>query len=150
MKLYEKLEELNSIQIVDNVESWQEGIKLCFDPLLKKQYISNNYIDSVIQKGIDLNFYFLLTQNMAMPHSRPEDGVNESGVTLLIVKEGVKFGDHEFNPVYCLIGLAAKDSDSHISIMMDISELFGDNPNIIDRLRACITKEEVINILKQQ
>ncbi len=149
MKLYEKLEELNSIQIVDSVESWQDGIKLCFEPLLKKQYIDENYIEAAIQKGIELNFYYVLTKNLAMPHSRPEDGVKESGVTMLIIKDGVAFGEHDFNPVHCIVGLAAKDSDSHLSIMMNISELFGDNPDIIDSLRACSTKEEVLEILKQ-
>lgn len=150
MQIFEKLEELESIQIVNDVDTWQTSIELCFKPLLEKKFITPQYISSVKQQGQELNFYFILTLGLAMPHARPEEGVLKNGLSFLLIKNGVQFEDHCFNPVYCLIGLAAKDSDSHISIMMNIAELFGDNPKIIDRLKECSTKNEILTILKNK
>jgi len=147
MSFIEAIKKLDSVQVVDTVESWEKAISLCFAPLLEKNIITENYIQQVISKGEELNFYFLLAPGLGMPHSRPEDGVLEIGISLLIIKKGVQFATHQHNPIYCLIGLAAINNDKHIDILMEISELFGDNENIIEQLIMTSQTSEVIELL---
>ncbi len=137
------------VQITDKAESWESAVKLCFEPLLKNGYITEHYIDAVISKAKELNFYFLIAPHLGMPHARPEEGVLKTGISILIVKDGVKFEDHRNNPVYVLIGLAAADSSSHIDVLTDISELFGGDEDIIQELKTASTKEEVIKLLNK-
>ncbi|MGL5254805.1 MAG: PTS sugar transporter subunit IIA [Brevinema sp.] len=149
MSFIKELEGLDSIQIVDELSSWEDAVRLSFQPLLTKGLITENYIEETIKKGKEFNFYFLIAPQLGMPHSRPEDGVLKTGVSLLIIKNGVEFESHQHNPIYCLIGLSAIDNSQHIDIMMAISELFGDNDSIINELRQAENKNQVVNILKR-
>lgn len=143
------LKELDSINIIDNIDNWQNAVKEAFKPLLKKEYVNEEYIQKVIDSGKELNFYYLIGKGLAMPHAKRESGVFKNGITLLIVKNGVNFENHNNNPVYCLIGLAATDNDSHIEIMSDILDIFGSEEDgvVVDDLKKLATKEDIINYL---
>ncbi|NGY89259.1 PTS sugar transporter subunit IIA [Bacillus megaterium] len=43
---------------------------------------------------------------MALAHARPEDGVNEMGLSLLITKETVKFSEKEEHNAQLIFSLA--------------------------------------------
>ncbi len=146
------LKEIDSINIIDNIDTWQNAVKECFKPLLKKEYITEEYIQKVIDSGKELNFYYLIGKNLAMPHAKRESGVFKNGITLLIVKNGVNFENHHNNPVYCLIGLSAVDNDSHIEIMSDILDIFGGEEDgvVANDLKNLNTKEDIINYLSSK
>ncbi|WP_300369782.1 PTS sugar transporter subunit IIA [Brachyspira sp.] len=143
------LKEIDSINIIDNIDNWENAVKECFKPLLNKKYINDEYIQKVIDSGKELNFYYLIGKNLAMPHAKRESGVFKNGVSLLIVKNGVNFESHNNNPVYCLIGLSATDNDSHIEIMSDILDIFGGEEDgvVVNDLKKFNTKEDIINYL---
>ena len=147
--LVDMLKELDSVNIIDNINSWQEAVEECFKPLLKKEYISKEYIQKVIDAGKELNFYYLIGKHLAMPHAKRESGVFKNGITLLVIKDGVNFENHSNNPIYCLIGLAAVDNDSHIEIMSDILEIFGSEEDgvVAGELKNMNSKEDIINYL---
>ena len=86
MPLVEQLKKINSVQIIDHINSYQEAIHLCFKPLLDQQYITQEYTKNVIKQGKELNFYYLLTHGMAMPHARPEDGALKNGVSFDLIR----------------------------------------------------------------
>ena len=80
-----------------------------------------------------------------MPHARPENGVNETGVSFLKVNKPVDFGD---DPISLIFILAAKDSDSHIDTIGALLEIFQDEEKIKDLLKA-EDKNELIKILNR-
>ena len=47
--------------------------------------------------------YYVLGPGLAMPHARPEDGVNRLGLALTVLKEGVNFGSEGNDPVRLLV-----------------------------------------------
>ena len=147
--LVDMLKELDSVNIIDNINSWQEAVEECFKPLLKKEYINKEYIQKVIDAGKELNFYYLIGKHLAMPHAKRESGVFKNGITLLVIKNVVNFENHSNNPIYCLIGLAAVDNDSHIEIMSDILEIFGSEEDgvVAGELKNMNSKEDIINYL---
>ncbi|MGL4562328.1 MAG: PTS sugar transporter subunit IIA [Brevinema sp.] len=143
-KLVSVLSKLNSISIVDSVDTWQHSVYLCFKPLLDQQFITEHYINAAIKYGETLSFFYLITSGLAMPHARPEDGVLKHGFSMLIIKNGINFGlSHRYNPVYCVVGLAATSSSSHIKDMMDISEIFSSE----QMLPTLIQKNNVDDII---
>ena len=140
------LKEADSINIIESCVNWQEAVKKCFEPLIKKKYIDKKYIDNVITSGKEYNFYYLIGKGLAMPHAKREYGVFKTGLSLLIIKNGVNFENHSNNPIYCLIGLAAVDNYSHIETMFDILEIFGSEEDgiVADNIRTFNTKEDII------
>lgn len=140
------LKEADSINIIESCVNWQEAVKKCFEPLLNKKYIDKKYINNVITSGKEYNFYYLIGKGLAMPHAKREYGVFKTGLSLLIIKNGVNFENHSNNPIYCLIGLAAVDNYSHIETMSDILEIFGSEEDgiVADNIRTFNTKEDII------
>lgn len=118
-----------NIQIVDTVENWEESIKIASQPLLEKKCIENSYVEAMINSIKELGPYIVLMPGVAMPHSRPEKGVNETSFSLLLVKEGVSYSEKK-DLVKIVIILAAKDNEAHIEALTSLSELLEDEGKI--------------------
>ncbi|MBC7005078.1 PTS sugar transporter subunit IIA [Photobacterium sp. BZF1] len=124
------------IQIMSKVDDWQSAIKIACQPLIDKQVICAEYTNAIIETAKNIGPYFVLAPSIAMPHARPEQGVNENGLSLLIVKEGVEFNSTENDPVKFILLLAAKNSDKHIELITSISELFCNEKDVNDIINA--------------
>lgn len=133
----------NNIQILPQVDSWEEAIKIASHPLLEKGYIEPRYIDTMISKVNELGFYIVLSEDVAMPHSRPEDGVLKMGMSLLKLNTPAKFGD---NNVQIVITLAAKDNESHIDALTNLVELLNDDEKI-EKIKLAKTNQEILEII---
>lgn len=133
----------NNICIVENVKDWREAVKKSGEILLKNGIIEERYIDAAIKNIETLGNYIVLTDNVAMPHARPEDGVKETGLSLLVIKEGVDFSDEK---VYLVFMLASKDSNSHIEIIKKLSNLI-DDEELINKLIEVKNEIEVLNLI---
>ncbi|SJZ38196.1 PTS system IIA component, L-Asc family [Cetobacterium ceti] len=131
------------IQILSEIENWEESIRIGSKPLLEKKLIEQTYVDKMIEKVKKFGFYVVLTENVAMPHSRPEDGVNETGMSLLKVDNPVKFGDSHINLIFVL---AAKDNNSHIDALTNLVELLNDEKKVEEVIKAK-SEEEILNLI---
>ncbi|OCG26013.1 hypothetical protein A9G11_01415 [Gilliamella sp. wkB108] len=119
-----------TVNIVDSVNDWKEAIQLCAAPLLKNKAITPNYIDAIFQLHESIGPYYVLAPGIAMPHARPEQGVNQLGLSMLLVKQGVKFNSEDNDPVYLITLLAASDSTSHIDMLTQLATLFGNTDDM--------------------
>ena len=73
--LKESLIENNSIKLNQSAANWEEAIKIGTDLLVASGAIEPRYYDNIIAKVKELGPYIVLAPSLAMPHSRPEDGV---------------------------------------------------------------------------
>ena len=96
------------IQIADSIKDWQEALRAAAKPLLDAGNIEARYVDSIIENVKKNGPYIVLTDGVAMPHSRPEEGVIKKGMSLLKVKKGVDFYQTE-KKVYLFFTLATED-----------------------------------------
>ncbi|MFS1885324.1 PTS sugar transporter subunit IIA [Vibrio sp. 10N.261.54.E10] len=112
------------------------------------QAIKLSSYQAIKQKHKDIGAYYVLAPKIAMPHARPEDGVNEASLQVTVFKKGVDLESEDNGDVYLSITLAAMDSDSHIHTIMALSELF-QNDNDIDAIIAAETEQAIIEILKR-
>lgn len=131
------------IQILSEIENWEESIRIGSKPLLEEKLIEQTYVDKMIEKVKKFGFYVVLTENVAMPHSRPEDGVNETGMSLLKVDNPVKFGDSHINLIFVL---AAKDNNSHIDALTNLVELLNNEEKVEEVIKAK-SEEEILNLI---
>lgn len=139
--LSEKLITQNKIIVIDKVDSWQESIKIAAKPLLDNNSIKEEYVTSIIDNINKLGFYIVLDEYIAMPHSRPENGVLKTDISFLKVNDGVMYGDDK---IYLIFLLAAKDSNTHIDLIKNLLEIFDYKEKLINAK----TLEEIRGVLK--
>lgn len=150
MALKESLIENNSILLKADAATWQEAIKLGTDMLVASQAIKPSYYEAIIHCVKTMGPYIIIAPNFAMPHARPEDGVNRTAFALVTLNKPVYF-DGEPEPVDVLITLAGSTSDEHMQGLMEVTQVLDDENSEtgvdLDKLRACKTKEDVYAVI---
>jgi PTS system ascorbate-specific IIA component len=53
-----------------------------------------------------------------------------------VIREPIVFGHEQNDPVSLVVGLAAKDHDSHIELMGELAEFLGDQSKVNSLLQA--------------
>lgn len=134
-----------NITLKERVVDWQEAVKIAAQKILEKGNIEEKYIEKMIENIKKLGPYIVLADDVAMPHSRPEDGVNKTGISLLKLNEGVSFGKE--TSVKLVFILAAQDSNSHIEMITELVDMLQDEEKLANILQSK-TEDEIIKNLK--
>ncbi|MFA0086082.1 PTS sugar transporter subunit IIA [Vibrio sp. 10N.261.51.F12] len=116
--------------------------------LIEHGKVNASYLEAIKQKHQEIGAYYVLAPKIAMPHARPEDGVNEAALQITVFKNGVNLESDDNGDVYFSVTLAAMDSDSHIQTIMALSELF-QNEGDVDAIIAAQSKDEIVEILER-
>lgn len=124
------------------------ALEMTCSTLLAKGKVEASYLEAIKTKHREIGAYYVLAPKIAMPHARPEDGVNEAALQVTVFKNGVNLESEDNGDVYFSVTLAAKDSDSHINTIMALSELF-QNEDDIDAIIAAESESAIIEILKK-
>ncbi len=136
------------IQVIPDIENWREAIAVACQPLVENGAISSRYIDAIYRSHEAIGPYYVVGPGIAMPHARPEEGVNKLALALTVISKGVEFGSAENDPIKLLIVLAATDSNSHIEVIAQLAELF-DNQQDVELLMSAKSKEEILAVVNQ-
>ncbi|MEI0476454.1 PTS sugar transporter subunit IIA [Brachyspira pulli] len=136
----------NNIKIVDSVSNWEDAIRIAAEPLLNSGCIEKRYIQAIIDNVYKYGNYIVLTENVAMPHSRPEDGVIKKGFSLLKVRNGVDFYQTE-EKVYLFFTLAAEDSNGHQDALLELADFLCDNEKISKLIKEDLQEEDILNLI---
>ncbi len=114
------------IKIMDKQpKDWEEAIWFSGEILKENNLISDQYIKDIIRDCHEYGPYIVIIPDVAMPHSSAEsEGVLGTGIGFTIMPERVSF--EEGNPekdAKLFFTLAAKDADSHMQNIANLSEL---------------------------
>ncbi|NHB96557.1 PTS sugar transporter subunit IIA [Photorhabdus stackebrandtii] len=136
------------IQMISDAKDWREAIAIACQPLVENNSISLRYIDAIYCSHEAIGPYYVVGPGIAMPHARPEEGVNKLSLALTVISKGVEFGSKENDPVKLLIVLAAIDSNSHIEVISQLATLF-DNQQDTALLMEAKSKEEILAVINK-
>lgn len=134
-----------TIVVKDSVESWQEAIELAAKPLLDKGIIEHRYMEKMLDQYPALSPHILLRMNIAIPHARPDDGVNAVGMSLLKVKNGIAFDDQ--HKVHLVVVIAAVDKNQHLNALIQLTKLANMNDEI-NKLIKLEDREEIFQMIQ--
>ncbi|WP_295157762.1 PTS sugar transporter subunit IIA [uncultured Brachyspira sp.] len=137
----------NKIDIVDNVNDWEEAVRKGAELLIENRCIEPRYVDCIINNIKEKGPYIILGDGMAMSHARPEDGVIKNGITLLKIKNGFDFD--EKNRIFLLFTLAAENNDKHQDLMGEIADLLNESEKIKRIMYDELTDLEIYDIILQ-
>ncbi|WP_404455282.1 BglG family transcription antiterminator [Virgibacillus necropolis] len=138
----------NSIQQTKKVQSWKDAIRIAAQPLKEQKYIEDTYIKAMIENVEESGPYIVIAPKIAVPHARPEAGVQKMAMSLLTIEEGVYFSDSEDHFVQMVIVLAAVDNDTHLKALSQLTELISDQ-NRVDEIIQATDKKTIINLINQ-
>lgn len=147
MNLKQALIDNDSIRLGLEAHDWKEAVKVAVDPLIESGAILPEYYDAIIESTEEYGPYYILMPGMAMPHARPEAGVQRDAFSLITLQNPVVFSDGK--EVSVLLALAATSSKIHTSVAIpQIIALF-ELEDSIARLQACQTKEDVLAMIEE-
>lgn len=82
-----------SVLLNQHADSWEEAVRIAARPLVESEAVKPEYVDAIIKSTHHYGPYYLLMEGMAMPHARPEDGVNRNAFSLVTFDTPVPFSD---------------------------------------------------------
>ncbi|MDK2819766.1 MAG: PTS sugar transporter subunit IIA [Mycoplasmataceae bacterium] len=131
MNLIESLKFENSVRTkIKGVINWKEAVLESCKPLLESKAITQDYLAAIIESTIKFGPYYIIADQVAMPHASPGDYVLRNSFSLTTLEKPIYF-DNDERPISILITLAPADSDFHMSKgLPQIVAIFEDEKNV--------------------
>lgn len=106
------------------VNDWKkvihEGVKI----LVEHGYAKQTLEDAILESTKKFGAYYVLERGLAFLHAQPGDYSLKTGTSVMILDDFVRFNDQEGKEAKIVITLSAVDSNSHLSLLMELSEYF--------------------------
>ena len=138
----------DTIYLNQEATNWEDAIRVSANPLKDLGYVKDSYIQAMIENVRKLGPYIVIAPKVAMPHARPEDGVNKVSMTLTTFKEEIYFSGKEQHKVKILISLAPKDNQTHIKALACLTKMLSKKENI-DKILNSKDKDEVLEVINK-
>lgn len=123
-----------TIQFKKRCSSWDEALDLVAKPLLDNGNIKESYIVKIKGNLADFGEYIMLRDGFALPHARPEDGVEKMGMSFLKLEEPVFLSDNKKYPIYVIVMLAAIDSHKHLHALSNLVDCIAEDEDFAELL----------------
>lgn len=135
----------DQIIISDQKLEWEDALKKLSSTLIDKKVIDQRYQNRLLQEYSTKPSYILIRRRIALPHLDPNLVEQKLGISLLITKKGISYGDQSIN---IAILLTTPDKTSHLGALYDINKIAHDE-NFINGLTKLETKEEIIQAIER-
>ncbi|CAM3275361.1 BglG family transcription antiterminator [Vagococcus fessus] len=144
------------VRFSDENLTWQQAIELASQPLIENKNIEESYVEAMIDSALKSGPYIVLAPGVAVPHARPETGVNKLGISLLSCSQPVDFSMGEEvdddNQVSLIFVLAAEDNTNHLTALQQLSMILEDDANV-SILKKCgnarLMLDEINKLIKK-
>ncbi|WP_054705616.1 BglG family transcription antiterminator [Bacillus sp. JCM 19041] len=126
-----------------STQSWEVALSIAAKPLVEQGMIEERYIEALIANK-ERDPYIIIGPHLAIPHAAPEEGVIQSGMSLLQLEEPVQFSEEE--SVQLIFVIAAKDKHQHIRALRQLIKLAGSKNDRI-KLQHAQSDKEIMEII---
>lgn len=132
-----------NIELNRSFKNKLEAIHAAGRILVDNGYVAEEYITSMIERDRDVSVY--IGNSLAIPHGLPESEpyINESGISVIQVPNGVDF---DGQTAYVVIGIAGKNN-THMDILSQIAIVCMEESNV-QKIRTAHTKESILELLE--
>ena len=135
------------IRVHAEASDWKDAVQKSCQALLDNGAVEPSYVKAIFRSHQELGPYYVVGPGMAMPHARPEDGVNRLSLAITVIQNGVNFDSEGNDPVKMLVTLAATDSDSHVGAISKLAELFM-NEEHVEQICNAQSVDDVLAVIK--
>lgn len=135
-----------NVSIINKTMEWKEAVRLAASPLVEQGFVEERYPDEIIKNTLEFGPYYVLVENVAFLHVRPEQGVISDQISVMVNKEKVSFSEDKSKDVKFFITFAATGSDQHLALMQILAEILADEEKI-NQIIESDSEEEVYQLL---
>lgn len=154
-----KLVDNNLVDILDekiillNQEctSARDAIKLSGNIMLNRGYFDSNYLYNVIENhSYDSYDNYIIAPQIALPHTRPENGSLRVGLGITSLVKPIKFGNKFSGKVKYIFTLSAVDKTSHLKVLEDLMKLINNSQffDLMDKGDKRAVIDFIVQVLK--
>ena len=126
------------IRLCREEPDWKNAVRLSAEPLLKRGFIEECYVENMIGFIGEQGFYAVSDDSFALLHGKGVEGIHQTSLSLLITETPVHFGEKKVRVIFCL---ASKDSKEHIPAVVTLMRMVK-TTGLIRELEASRTEEE--------
>jgi PTS system mannitol-specific IIA component len=126
------------------VQDKYEAIRLAGQLLVDAGHVPSEYVDKMIERERVSSTY--VGGGLAMPHGTNDSKplIRSTGMSVLVVPEGVDFGEEK---AYLVIGLAAV-GEEHLEVLSSVAVLVSEEDDM-RRIQQASSEEELIAIFEE-
>lgn len=139
----------DKIHFTEKELSWQEAITLSAKPLVEQGYITPEYTEAMIKRVTELGAFIHIGKGIAIPHARPEDGVQKLGMSFLKVRKPVLLLDDEKHSIDLFICLVMIDNTLHLKALSELTSFLVDDKTL-KQFKQANTAEDIIKMMKKK
>ncbi|ARF66762.1 hypothetical protein B7C51_01445 [Paenibacillus larvae subsp. pulvifaciens] len=125
---------LRSICLAANPGSWEDAMRKGNALLRERGLTSMQYEEKLIEMVRTQKHHFIISEGVVFPHASMEDGVYQTGLSLITFKEPLPFGPSG-HPVWLMITLAAADKQRHIKALSTLLDILND-PELVAKVKT--------------
>ncbi|MFD2616152.1 PTS sugar transporter subunit IIA [Terrilactibacillus laevilacticus] len=137
-----------NIKLQQQVSNWQEGLQIAGNLLLQNKSINPSYIDDMIQAVKQLGPYIVIAPHIAIGHARPGKNVIKDDISVITLKQPVKFGNQDNDPVNIIFTFCATEDSKHIHQLQQLAYLLEDNI-LLNTLKTSTNINEIFEVINQ-
>ena len=146
----EKMEEYihySDIVMCNESLDWKQAIKMIGKNMKQQGYITDKYIQEMIDNIKKFGSYIVIEEGIAIPHGNISKNVMKNGISLLISKKKVFLPDKKFVNIF--IAFAIKERENQQKVLKFIFEL-ATRENLKENLIKLTNIKNVISYLKEE
>ncbi|MDO4662706.1 MAG: PTS sugar transporter subunit IIA [Tissierellia bacterium] len=102
------------------VDNWEDAIIESCKPLEKLGLANEIYKYKIINDVKKYGSYIMISPNIVIPHTRPQNGSIDVGYCLTTIKNDIYFDDNKEFPIKVLISFTAIDNENHLEMLKNI------------------------------
>lgn len=115
---------IENILVIEEKIDWQTAISLCGDMLVNNGFVDETYVESMIESFGNYGSYMIIDEGIAIPHTKNENNVFQTGIVLTICKQPVLF--NEDVTISSFFAFCSVDHQEHLDALVAISNLIQD------------------------
>ncbi|MDO7881086.1 PTS sugar transporter subunit IIA [Salinibacterium soli] len=136
----------SAIVIGATADDWRSAVTLAAEALAASGAAKPEYAREMIRMIEEHGPYVVIAPGLALAHARPGPTVLQDGLSIVTLREPVRFGHPYNDPVSVILGLAIATPDAHLAAVAAVANVFNDSSAIAD-LAAATTVDEVQRIM---
>jgi len=141
---------IKTIAVNADAKDWRDAVRQVGRLMVDSGAVEDRYIEGMIRTAEELGPYIVVAPGVAMPHSRPEDGVIRPCMALMTLHEPIEFGNPENDPVRLVFAFGAVDNEQHVGALRQLAMILGrfyDELGGIDDLLKAVTPHELLKTM---
>ena len=136
-----------NIKVSLPVRSWEHTVDEGCMILENRGSILPSYSESIKEKLKTLGPYMVIAPGIALLHTDISQGVLRTDFSLMTLRQGIRFGKNDFDPVRLVITFATNNGVNHIQALRDLALILSDHEKVLKIMNAD-TKKEIIKQLQ--